>query len=271
MVNKFNLSEFGVLLKSKTIGHSPANELHDVIDSTNTRCAELAREGAPEGTIVFGRQQTAGRGRLGRQWLSPPDSGLYMSILLRPTAAIGELPAITLGIGVAVAKAIFATSGLRIGLKWVNDIICDDRKVGGILAEMPSGDRSKPALVIGIGINTRFDSKDIPDELRDKVYWLEAALGTEYDTNVLAAEICQQVEDVYTSMQHGGTRKVLDEWRAFSVTLGQEVICTTPSREVRGTAIDISDNGALIVETHNGREELLGGEISVRTATGNYL
>ncbi len=194
-----------------------------------------------------------------------------MSLLLRPSTPVGELPAITLGIGVAVAKAIFATSGLRIGLKWVNDIICDGKKVGGILAEMPSGDRAKPALVIGIGINTRFDANDIPEELKEKVYWLEAALGTEFDTNVLAAEICQQVEEVYTTMQHGGTSKVLDEWRAFSVTLGQEVVCSTPSREVRGTAIDINNSGALIVETQNGREELLAGEISVRTASGSYL
>jgi BirA family biotin operon repressor/biotin-[acetyl-CoA-carboxylase] ligase len=271
MTNKFNLSEFGVLLKSKTIGHSAANELHDVIDSTNTRCAELAGQGAAEGTVVFGRQQTAGRGRLGRQWLSPPDSGLYMSILLRPKQSVGELPAITLGIGVAAAKAIFATTGLRIGLKWVNDIICDGKKVGGILAEMPSGDRENPALVIGLGINTRFDANDVPDDLKDKVYWLEAALGTELDTNVLAAEICFQIEDVYSKMQKGETKKVLDEWRAFSVTLGQEIVCTTPSREVRGTAIDISDSGALIVETKSGREELVGGEISVRTAGGSYL
>jgi len=266
-----NLNEFSSLLKSEIIGRSDKNELHDVIDSTNTRVATLAREGAPEGTIVFARQQTAGRGRLGRQWLSPPDSGLYMSVLLRPEQAVGEIPVITLGIGVAASRAIFATTGLRVGLKWVNDLICDSRKIGGILAEMPSGDRARPALIIGIGINTKFEPADIPEELKEKVYWLETAVGTAIDTNTLAAELCFQIEAVYDAMKKNQTEKILDEWRAFSVTLGQEIVCSTQSREVRGTAIDISSSGALILQTSTGKEELLGGEISIRTASGAYI
>jgi BirA family transcriptional regulator, biotin operon repressor / biotin---[acetyl-CoA-carboxylase] ligase len=224
----------------------------------------------PEGTIVFARQQTAGRGRLGRQWVSPPNSGLYMSVLLRPKKSIGELPVITLGIGVAAAKAIFATTGLRIGLKWVNDLIYDGKKLGGILAEIPSGDRTRPALVIGIGINTTFQTESIPDELKEKLYWLEAATGTEVDTTALALELCYQIEAVYDLMNRNEVEKILDEWRLYSITLGQEVICTSPSREVQGIAIDVTKSGALIVQTHTGREELLGGEISVRTAQGSY-
>ncbi|MDZ4832773.1 MAG: biotin--[acetyl-CoA-carboxylase] ligase [Candidatus Melainabacteria bacterium] len=244
--------------------------MHDVIDSTNTRIAALSKENAEEGTIVFARQQTAGRGRLGRQWVSPPNSGLYMSVLLRPEQSVGELPVITLGIGVAAAKAIFATTGLRIGLKWVNDLIYDGKKLGGILCEVPSGNSKLPALVIGIGINTTFDSDSIPDELKEKLYWLEAASGTEVDTTALATELCFQIESVYESMKKGEIAKVLDEWRLYSITLGQEVVCTTPSREVRGIALDVTNTGALIVQTSAGREELLGGEISVRTAHGSY-
>lgn len=266
-----NLIDFSALLKTETVGRSKVNELHDVIDSTNTRMATLSREGVPEGTIVFARQQTAGRGRLGRQWISPPNSGLYMSVLLRPEQAVGELPVITLGVGVAVTKAIFAIAGLHVGLKWVNDIICDGKKVGGILAEMPSGEKNKPALVIGIGINTTFDPNDVPEELKEKMYWLEAATGTSINTNELAAEICFQLEEVYTAMTRRETAKILDEWRAFSVTLGQEIVCTTPSREIRGTAIDVTDTGALIIQTATGREHLLGGEISIRTAGGSYV
>ncbi len=252
------------------LGRPSTTELHDVIDSTNTRVAALAKENAPEGTIVFARQQTAGRGRLGRQWVSPPNSGLYMSILLRPEQSVGELPVITLGIGVAAAKAIFATTGLRIGLKWVNDLIYDGKKLGGILAEIPTGERNRPALIIGIGINTTFDAQTIPDELKDKLYWLEAATGTEVDTTALAAELCFQIEAVYDSMIKGEIGKVLDEWRLYSITLGQEVVCTTASREITGIALDITETGALIVQTSSGREELLGGEISVRTAHGSY-
>lgn len=219
---------------------------------------------------MFARQQTAGRGRLGRQWVSPPDSGLYMSILLRPEQKVGELPVITLGIGVAAAKAIFATTGLRIGLKWVNDLIYDGKKLGGILAEIPTSDRNRSPLVIGIGINTTFQADSIPEELKDKLYWLEAAAGTEVDTTALAAELCFQIEAVYNSMKNGDIEKILDEWRLYSITLGQEIICTTASREVRGIALDVSRSGALIVQTSSGREELLGGEISIRTAHGSY-
>jgi BirA family biotin operon repressor/biotin-[acetyl-CoA-carboxylase] ligase len=266
-----DLNSFSALLKTEVIGRSERNELHDLIDSTNTRAATLSREGAKEGTIVFARQQTAGRGRLGRQWLSPPDSGLYMSLLLRPKQDVGDLPVITLGIGVAAARAIFAITGLQVGLKWVNDLILDGKKLGGILAEMPSGDRTQPVLIIGIGINTRFKPDDLPEDLKRKVHWLGAATGTDCDTSALAAELCFQMEEVYADMIKNQTRKILDEWRALSVTLGQEIVCTTQSREVKGIAIDISDSGALIVQTSSGIEELLGGEISVRTAGGAYI
>lgn len=260
-------------MKTNTIGRSAANQLHDLIDSTNTRLANLAKEGAPEGTVALARQQTAGRGRLGRQWVSPPDSGLYMSVLLRPQQSVAELPVITLGIGVAAAKAIFAITGVSIGLKWVNDLIYDGKKIGGILAEMPSSDGDRRVLIIGIGINVRFACGSVPDQLKHKMIWLEAASGTECDTSSLAAELCYQIEQVYLSMNGNGktgVAKILDEWRAFSVTLGHEIICTTPAREVRGTAVDISESGALIVETPEGREELLGGEITIRSADGSY-
>ncbi len=257
-------------MKTDTIGRSSNNELHDLIDSTSTRLANLAKDGAPEGTAVFARQQTAGRGRLGRQWVSPPNSGLYVSILLRPSQALGELPVITLGMGVAAAKAIFATTGLKVGLKWVNDLVLDGKKLGGILAEMLSGDRQKPALIVGIGINTRFSSEEVPPELKEKLLWLEAAAGTPVDTNHLAAELCFQIESIYDCMKRGSTDKILDEWRAFSITLGQEIVCTTPVRQIKGTAIDITSSGALIVQTSTGVEELVGGEISIRTASGSY-
>lgn len=193
-----------------------------------------------------------------------------MSVLLRPEQSLGELPVITLGIGVAAAKAIFATTGLRIGLKWVNDLIYDGKKLGGILAEIPTGDRNHPALVIGIGINTTFDAQSVPNELQDKLYWLEAATGTEVDTTALATELCFQIEAVYRSMKKGEIAKILDEWRLWSITLGQEIVCKSPSREIRGVALDVSSGGALIVQTSSGREELLGGEISIRTAHGSY-
>lgn len=99
---------------------------------------------------------------------------------------------------------------------------------------------------------------------------LEEIAGTTIDTSQLAAEICYQVEESYNLMLNGESRRILDQWRTFSVTLGNEIVSTTPAREVRGLAIDIADSGALIVQTVNGREEILGGEISIRSADGSY-
>lgn len=265
----FNLNQFEALLATTVIGRTPNNEFWDSIDSTNSRVATLAGEGAEEGTVVFARRQTKGRGRLGRQWLSPPDSGLYMSLLLRPEKSVGEIPIITLAIGVATAKAILAKTGLKVGLKWVNDLVFDRKKIGGILAEMltPGGER---IIVVGLGINISFQQDEIPEELGDKLTWLNQLLCTECNTNALAAEICFQIEDVYNKMQRGQSKEILEDWRAFSVTLGQEIVSTTPARELRGTALDISDNGALIIQTAQGKEELFGGEISIRSKDGSY-
>src|SRR5215470_16608177 len=100
-----------------------ANELWDSIDSTNNRAAELAGSGAPEGVLVIARQQTAGRGRQGRTWISPPDSGVYVSLLLRPRLPSTQMPMHTIACGVAAARAIESCAGVRIGLKWVNDLV----------------------------------------------------------------------------------------------------------------------------------------------------
>lgn len=257
-------------MRTETIGRGSQNELWHEIDSTNTRVATMAKEGAPEGVVVFARQQTAGRGRLGRKWVSPPDSGLYMSLLLRPEKEVGEIPVITLGIGVAAARAIIAVTGVRMGLKWVNDLVFDGKKVGGILAEMTMVEQQQNALIIGIGVNIKFNQDEIPDDLKNKMLGLEEIAGTTIDTSQLAAEICYQVEESYNLMLNGESRRILDQWRTFSVTLGNEIVSTTPAREVRGLAIDIADSGALIVQTVNGREEILGGEISIRSADGSY-
>lgn len=259
-------------LKTRLIGRpsSGSNEVHESIDSTNTRAIQLAREGCSEGTVVLARQQTAGRGRLGRQWLSPPDSGLYMSTVLRPSQALVDLPVTTLCIGVAAVRSVFAIAGVEAGLKWVNDLIYDGKKLGGILAEMTAGDQNQPALVVGIGINIRGNKNEVPEELQNKMTWLEQASGTSIDPNALAAELCAQIEDVYFRAADGQVGRILDEWRALSVTLGNEIMVTTGSTQFRGTAIDITASGALIVETDRGKQEVTGGEITVRNVDGSY-
>ena len=178
---RLSLETIERLLSTRRLGRAAgrANELWEEIESTNDRAAALAAEGAPEGVLVVARQQTAGRGRLGRTWVSPPDAGVYVSVLLRPDASGTNLPLHTIACGVACVKAIWECAGLQIGLKWVNDLVANGKKLGGILAEIPSSpagyrsaatgqQRQSIALVLGAGINLRLDPGTLPEELRDK-------------------------------------------------------------------------------------------------------
>jgi BirA family biotin operon repressor/biotin-[acetyl-CoA-carboxylase] ligase len=264
-------------LSTQKIGRAVGwkNELWDTIESTNTRAAELAAEGGPEGIIVMARQQTAGRGRLGRKWESPPDSGIYLSLLLRPSIPLAELSVITLAVGVAASTAIENATGIRAGLKWVNDLIYNGRKLGGILAEMPSMASSlqglNQALVIGIGINVRLDENDLPDDLKEKIEWLERLTGLTLDPNVLVGELAKQLERSYNLLLEKQADTLLNEWRDRSVTLGKEVIATSGSKSLKGRAVDITGGGALILlSDDNQRHELHAGEVVIRGQDGSY-
>jgi len=278
---KKRLFEFERALKTRVVGRPTdgANEYLASIDSTNNRLAALAREGAPEGTTIIAREQTAGRGRLGRAWVSAPDSGLYMSTLLRPRKDISELPVITLCLGVAARRAVQAVTGLELGLKWVNDLVLNARKAGGILVELPVGSKSvatgqsdNKALVIGIGINIKHPPGELPEEIAERAIYLEDALGdgTTIDTVELAAELCYQIESIYKRIEADDQAILLDEWRAASVTLGREI--KTASGDLEGTAVDIDETGALLVKTRDGTgtKILRAGEISIRSQDGSY-
>ncbi len=245
-------------------GHK--NELWDTIGSTNSRAAELAAAGAPEGVIVLARQQTAGRGRQGRVWVTPPDAGIAFSVLLRPQIALTRLPLVTLATGVAAARAIESSVGVRPGLKWVNDLVLGGRKLGGILAEM-----SGQALIIGIGINVRFAADDVPEELKDKIEWLERVVGRPVDSNMIVMELAHRLEEAYQDLLSGRTDAILSAWKNYSVTIGQDIESKSGGQTIRGRAVDITASGALIVALENGGTvELHAGEISIRKQDGSY-
>lgn len=278
-----SLPELEAHLVTEVLGRAAGfkNELWDTIDSTSTRAAQLAAEGAPEGVLIVARQQTAGRGRLGRSWHSPFDSGVYLSMILRPIAPISSLPLLTIAAGVACATGIFKASNVNIGLKWVNDLVYDGKKVGGILCELPRSPAiienafhvsNLPApLIVGIGINVSLNEADVPDELRTKIDWLERIAGNSVNRNLLVAEIANEFELVYSKMLSGASSDVIERWRRQSVTLGREIIATSGSRTFEGIAVDIAEDGALVVDcAGEGRKNLLAGEITIRQKDGSY-
>lgn len=269
-----SLNALNGLLRTKVLGRSTGNgnEIWETIESTNSRALELAKAGAGEGVIVAAREQTAGRGRQGRTWVSPPDSGLYISFLLRPEMARTKLPLISLATGVAVADAIARITGINVGLKWVNDIVYSGKKLGGILAEMaPDAATAKPALVIGIGINLRLDPASVPEEIRERIDWLERIAGRPVDPNQLAAQLAWSLERIYQTFEQANFDAILKEWKNHSLTLGQKIRAQSNNATVEGEAIDLGNDGSLIVRLDDGTiTHLHAGEVSIRMLDGSY-
>lgn len=246
------------------------NELWESIDSTNSRAKQLGESGSSEGVIILARQQTHGRGRLGRQWISPLDLGIYMSVLLRPKIQKAcEIGLLSLACGVAVAGAIRQNLAIDIGLKWVNDLIIDARKVGGILAEFYSGD--SPFVVLGLGLNIEIPQKSDLDELREKVISLEEVVSSPIDRDMLICAILEQLERVYNRILSGDYDSILCDWRAHSVTLGQEVVAQVGDKVIKGFALDIEDDGALLIQEERGiKHKLHAGDVQIRRLDGSY-
>lgn len=280
MSETLDLSRFESYLTTSWLGRAPGwrNELWESIGSTNTRAAELASQGAPEGVIVLARHQMSGRGRLGRTWVSPVDAGLYMSLILRPRQPQSQIPLLTIAAGVAVADAIRSVCNLEVGLKWVNDIIYDRRKIGGILAEMPAisgaSDAAKKlpqAVIVGIGININLKQEDIPEELTSRIDSLARIKNEDVDPNKVAASIAGAFEETSKLLTPSASQELTKRWRDLSITIGQMIVTENSERKLEGKAVDITDSGALIVELSDGSKITLhAGEISIRTADGSY-
>ena len=258
------------------------NELWDSIDSTNSRALELAAQGAPEGVLITARQQTAGRGRLGRTWFSPPETGIYLSLILKPSKSFNNISLMTLASGVAACQAAYEYLGVRLALKWVNDIVYEGKKVGGILAEMTGSappnrlrenndlQRSR-SLIVGIGLNTSLPLNDAPQSIRATVHSLDQIAGAPIDMNALISNIINHLEQIYFKLANGDEEYILTEWKKWSITLGKEIQTNLGTKCIQGTATDITSQGALIVTTDSGEEVVLhAGDITLRKADGSY-
>lgn len=255
-----------VALRSRLIGRPL--EVVEEIGSTNDAVMAAGRSGAPEGLAVLADRQTAGRGRRGRVWASPPGVGLYTSILLRPEQPPDQVPLLTLVVGLAVAEAIQEVAGLAPLLKWPNDLLVDGRKVAGILTEMTSVDARVSYLAVGIGINVNHGARDLPEDLLPVATSLHLASGRTTPRGDLAAALYNSLDRWYRVFREGQTGIILAQGRQRSATLGQSVDVLAGEERWRGLAVDLDADGALLVqEEAGGVRRVLAGDVSIRHAS----
>ena len=254
--------------------HPWAGNLHcyDCVPSTNTLAKEMAAQGAPHGTVLVAAAQSQGRGRLGRSFLSPPDSGVYLSVLLRPRCSPQELMHLTCAAAVAGAEAVEQVTGTYPRIKWINDLVMGDRKVAGILTELSMNPSTHLVdwAVIGIGVNCRQKSEDFPPELQGIAGSLAMATGRDPEPAAVAAAL---IDAFYRMDQQllTGKKAMMERYRSLCLTLGREVSLLRAGEIRHGRVLEMDDDGALLVRLEDGHTEWINsGEASVRGLYG-YL
>jgi BirA family biotin operon repressor/biotin-[acetyl-CoA-carboxylase] ligase len=230
--------------------------------STNDDVKALALGGAPEGTVVLAEQQTRGRGRQGRPFVSPAGVGIYLSVLVRPTIDLARLPQLTLMVAVATADAITDVCGLSIHLKWPNDVEIDGKKVAGILTEAVLRPGEPPIVIIGIGINVNTTLEQFPPGLHARVTSLALATGAPVSRPHVIAPLLARLEEIYHTFQHAGVAPILERWRHYSRLPGRVVQFSQATETQTGRVIGLDDDGALVVQTVDGvHHHLVSGDV----------
>lgn len=242
-------------------------EVLETASSTNTILKERAMAGEPAGTVLIALEQTAGRGRRGRSFLSSPGKGLYMSMLLRPGVTAEKLMPLTGLAAVAAAEAAERVSERRVGVKWVNDLILNGKKLGGILTELgvtPGTDT--PWAVIGIGVNLAFTAEELGAAGLADIATSFACEGARVEPASLAAALIEAFSGMEAALISGDIRGFLASYRARCVTLHRPVKILYPSGAREGTALDIDENfGLRVLRTDDGTPDtVFSGEVSVR-------
>lgn len=226
-------------------------EWHSSIGSTMTEAQLLAVAGCPSGTIVGAEEQTAGQGRYGRRWHSEPDSGLYVSMILRYPFPNDSLPLVTLALGLATVDAILKTTDLACDLRWPNDVLIQNRKCCGILTQMEGS-----AIIAGIGINV--NHSHFPDELKDLATSLRIAGGRVHAREKLLVELVACVDNFCTLLAKEGREPILAMFsRASSYVHGRRVTVDQGDSVLQGTTAGLNESGFLLLRGDDGKQNVI--------------
>lgn len=254
-------------LNTKYIGR---NLIHfDSIDSTNTKAKELASLGEENGTVVISEEQTVGRGRLGRNWCSPKGKGIWLSIILKPDIDPMNVAKITQVAGAAVCKSLL-DMGIITYIKWPNDIVINRKKTCGILTEMSGELNMVNYIVLGIGINVNIDEQEFPEDLKEIATSLKIEHGKAINRKELTGKILNNFELLYEDFLNTSSLNAsVGICKKHSILLGREIKIINRNSTTLGKAIDIDNDGRLIVQYENGETEaIISGEVSIRGLYG---
>jgi BirA family biotin operon repressor/biotin-[acetyl-CoA-carboxylase] ligase len=245
--------------------HPPHLVCLDTVDSTNSEAERLLATGARVPLVILAGAQTAGRGRRGRVWHSPPAGNLYSTFVFRPKLEPARLHDFTLWMGLNICELVANFTKLEPGLKWPNDLHVNGRKAGGMLTEARVDADQIRDLVFGLGLNLNGRAADLPRELQKTAISLADAAGAPVDLNRFAAALIGRVLSAYDQFLEGSHRdKFASLWKRFDVLRGRPVTVTQGTRTVAGTATGIDNEGSLIVRLNSGRtERFRAGEVTL--------
>jgi BirA family biotin operon repressor/biotin-[acetyl-CoA-carboxylase] ligase len=248
--------------KTKVIGRDI--QVFEQTTSTNDVVEKLARDGVKEGVVVFAEAQTKGRGRLGRQWMSPARKGLWFSILLRPELRPQETTQLTVAAATALWRAIRAETGITAEIKWPNDILIRGKKVVGILTELSAEVDRVKHVTLGVGVDVNLSASEFPSDLRKIATSLRVESGKPISRPELATAILRELDRDYARICAGQFAALADEWEQHCTTIGKNVAIQIGERKMRGRAEALDDDGALLIRTEHGHlERIIGGDVTL--------
>jgi BirA family biotin operon repressor/biotin-[acetyl-CoA-carboxylase] ligase len=262
MEQAVNITAITPILQTRLVGKNI--QYWGEVDSTNAALTRLVAEGCEEGAVVLADAQRAGRGRLGKSWVSPPGVNLHLSVLLKPQINVSDIRFLTLIGSIAIAEVLDAY-GAKAQVKWPNDVLVADKKIAGVLAEIRLRDGQLEHVILGMGVNLNIDRPTMDrlfGEAAVGATSLYEAIGKQIDRNVFAAQLLGRLEHYYFAFLEKGKAVVLDQWRAHSF-LGRRVSVKEEDMHVEGVALDIDDEGCLVVALDDG--------MSVRVREGEVV
>ena len=248
-------------LETKILGQ--ADIVHyTLVDSTNDRAKDLAIQGAPEGTIVVAEEQSAGRGRKGRSWLSANGDGICLSLILRPSMPPGEISQITLMTAVAIAETLLEISGADVNIKWPNDILVNGKKIAGILTEMSMEMDVIDYIIIGLGLNVNTEKKLFGEDIKDLATSLYIVTGIHFSRSEIIRLFLQRFEKYYLLVQSDGFSSIIKRWKELSNIIGKYVTVDISGRKISGTVDDIGEDGVMILKDEDDKKHrIISGDV----------